>query len=90
MVVFDVDVIFQGNRFKMMLARDSGGGVGGMLSVVENSTTSVINEESTAGKTLFFTTKRSVEPARICRQVVIGGDTIAGIEVTTLQDTFVG
>ena len=90
MVVFDVDVIFQSNGFKMMFAGKSGGGVCGVLAVVEDTATSVVDEDSATRITLFFAAKRSVETAWIRRQVVISGDTVTRIEMTTLQDAFVG
>ena len=74
----------------MVFAGKSGCGVGGILAVVEDTATSMVNKDGSTCKALFFTAKRSVETAWICRQVVISGDTVTRIEVTTLQYAFVG
>lgn len=74
----------------MVFAGKSGCGVGGILAVVEDAATSMVNEDGSTCEALLFTAKRSVETAWVRRQVVISGDTVTRIEVTTLQYASVG
>ena len=85
MIVLDANVVLEGKRFEMMFAGKGGGGIGGILAVVENSATGMVDEDGPTCEALFLAAVRGVEAAGEARDVVVGRHAVSRIEMATFE-----